>query len=400
MLDFLSLSSSGWIIQSVETIRKNLQDAVIAINPNIRTTAPSGLFNGWTDTSVAPVIETQQTAAELVNSISPQFQNEPLLNQWGAEFGLTRGDATRRSVYVTFYGAVGFYINKDLLVSTSDDKYKFKVIDGGVIGDSGLVTLWCVSTSDESYNVAMAVNSVVKIQTSIPTEYGVTCTNLIEGFLGSEQETLADYRTRCMLSQRRTGTGCIEYAKELLAIANGNQQRLISIQQTDAGYKIVCGGGDLMSIAGAIFKSGIDFTRLVESTESERNITQQIINAPDLYAIKFVLPVALTISVSLTWNTQATTLIPDSTVALNTSSLINDYINNLVVGQKINLLEIKRVFQDGFDTISDSRYLSKLEISVSVNGITATPDEGTELISIDSEGYTVCNVGNINVVRG
>jgi Baseplate J-like protein len=400
MLDFLSLSASGWIIETVETIRTNLQNAVVARNPNIRTTTPGGLFSGWLDTSVAPVRENQQSCAELVNSISPQFQNEILLNQWGSLFGLVRGDATRRSVYVTFYGATGFYINKDLLVSTADDKYKFKVIEGGVIANSGNVTLWCVSVSDEDYNVPMPANSVTKIQTSIPTDYGVTCTNLSEGFLGTEQETLEDYRARCMLSQLRTGTSCVDYAKELIAIANNNQQRLISIQPTDTGYKIVCGGGDLMAMAGAIFKSGISTPLLEHGIHAGRNQTQQVISHPNLIPVKFVLPVALTVSLTLTWNTQSVTLIPDSTVAGTTSQLIANYLNGLVVGQKINLLEIKRVFQDAFDSISDSRFLSKLAISLSINGITQTPDVGTELITIDTEGYPVCAVSSVSVVRG
>jgi hypothetical protein len=137
-------------------------------------------------------------------------------------------------------------------------------------------------------------------------------------------------------------------------------------------------------------------------TPNLRNITASINDYPDTYEVIFVNPPALTVAMTVTWNTISTNFVSPASVAQLASAALADYVNNVVVGQPLNILEMEQVFLESVASILPANLVSLLTISVSVNGIGVSPVGALiygEPSSAVQEGYFTTNSGMITVTQ-
>jgi len=392
----INMTVAGAIPRDAEEIRQSNYDGIAEINPDLAAFLPGSPQNAFSDTSVIPQSDCERMFVDLINSITPYAANEAILNQWGYLFGIERGLPTRPAVFVRFTGTVGFVISKDFIVS--DGTHQYQAAHGGIVNATGFVMIYCIATVDGSW--AIPENTVIQIVSSVYSPVVLACTNPIDGTAGTGEEILSAFRARNVTALQRTSTGITAYAKNLLYRVVGSQ-RLVSVKQSNFAVKVIAGSGDPYEIADAIFKSGLDVSRLLGSSIDEnRNIVVSIDNYPDVYNVLFINPPAQTAEITATWNTNNPNFVSDAAISAFVKTAINEYINSLPIGYKINVMELQRVFEDAVSTVIDRQFLSKIDFVVKIDGIVQLPDGGGELISGDFEGYFITDESKIIVQRG
>lgn len=135
-------------------------------------------------------------------------------------------------------------------------------------------------------------------------------------------------------------------------------------------------------------------------TPNLRNVTASINDYPDVYEVIFVNPPALTVAMTVTWNTISTSFVSPASVAQLASSALADYVNAVVVGQPLNILEMQEVFLEAVAGILPANLVSELEFSVSINGSGVAPTGSLiygEPNSSVQESYFTTNSGMITV---
>ena len=135
-------------------------------------------------------------------------------------------------------------------------------------------------------------------------------------------------------------------------------------------------------------------------TPNLRNITVTITDFPDTYAITFVNPPVQTVGIALVWNTDALNYVSPTAVAQLGIPAIVDYVNNVYVGQPLNIFEMQRVFENSISNIIPSYLVSRMVFTVTINGTVTAPLSGTGLIYGDSESYFETNSALVTVTQG
>lgn len=135
-------------------------------------------------------------------------------------------------------------------------------------------------------------------------------------------------------------------------------------------------------------------------TPNLRNVTVSINDFPDTYSIKFINPPVQTVRVEVTWNTIATNFVSAEAVAQAGEPAIADYINNIFVGQPINVFELQDTFQNAVAHIVPISLLSKMIFNVYINGIPSSPAPNSLLIYGDPESYFSTNAALITITQG
>lgn len=135
-------------------------------------------------------------------------------------------------------------------------------------------------------------------------------------------------------------------------------------------------------------------------TPNLRNEVVSINNFPDVYVIPFVLPPQQTVGVIATWNTDSPNFISAASVSNLAKAPLAAYINTIVVGQPINLIQMSTIFTESVSSVIPTEFLDRLVWSITINGITTAPQSGTEIVVGDPESYFFCTTANISVVQG
>ena len=131
-----------------------------------------------------------------------------------------------------------------------------------------------------------------------------------------------------------------------------------------------------------------------------RNVTVSVNDYPDTYNIIFVNPPVQTVAVTITWNTISTNLVSPTAISQLATPAIVSYINGITVGQPINTYELQDAFQNAVMPILPISLISKINYSVSINGIVTAPIAGTLLIYGDPESYFSTSNSLVTVVQG
>lgn len=390
------MAENGLQPRSAIDILNELISLVAAVNPGYTANLPGSLVEDISSTDVGAISLIDQARVDLVNSLTPFGANEFLLNQLGQVYGIQLGQPTNASVSVQFTGAVGFVVVRGFTVS--DGTNQFSVQDGGIINSLGTVTLFCVALNSGSFPIP--ANSVITLVTSVPGNVGLSCTNPLAGIQQTTEETWDNYRMRVLMAGIAASQGMARFLKTLLYKVTGVQTRLVSVRQISDQWQIIVGGGDPYDVGYAIFTALFDINNLVGSSHSERNEVITINDYPDHYDIIFTVPVNQTVDMHIVWDTTLTNFVSDTSVAGLSSSAIMNYINNIYVGDDINVIDMQTIFSLAVSTIIPAQYLSKLVFSVYINSILTPPSAGTSLIVGDPESYFTSVITGITVVRG
>lgn len=267
----VSYDAAGPVPKTSEELRADLVSRATELSPGITTDLPGSLIEDIVGTDVGALLIADQIRVDLINSVGPLKANMYMLNLLAQQAGIspqkTEGSTT---VPVTFSGPAGFVIPQGFLVS--DGTYTYQIADATVVLSSGVSSMvTAIATNTGSW--AVPVGSVNQILTSLPSDITLTCTNPVAGTPGGAPETNYEFRERVWESQMSTVQGYPGFIRQKLTDVNGVQARLVSVVQDGNSWIIMCGGGDIYEMAGAIFKSAGDIGRLKGTTVDVTGIT-------------------------------------------------------------------------------------------------------------------------------
>ncbi|EPN6925355.1 baseplate J-like family protein [Citrobacter freundii] len=267
----VSYTAAGPVPQTPESLREQLVSLAVQMAPGITTELPGSLIEDIVSTDVGALLICDQARIDLINSVGPLKANIYMLNLLAQQAGIapqkTQGATT---VPVQFDGPAGFGIPQGFVVS--DGIYTYTLNDATIIPSSGITPqVTCTATTTGAW--AVPAGTVTQIITSVPDEITLTCTNPVAGVPGLERESNYQFRDRVWESQMSTVQGYPGFIRQKLTDVNGMQARLVSVVQDGNSWIIMCGGGDIYEMAGAIFKSAGDISRLKGTTVDVTGIT-------------------------------------------------------------------------------------------------------------------------------
>jgi len=205
----------------------------------------------------------------------------------------------------------------------------------------------------------------------------------------------------------------------VVSITNANP----GVITTDKNHNYA--NGQVATVTGATGISGINGTPLTVTVISEksfsiginttssgaytgggklspvlRNVTVNIPDYPDTYAVPFVSPPQQTVTMAVTWNTTATNAVSAAAVSQLGGPALVAYVNSIAVGQPINLFELQAVFQQAIVSILPAQLLTRMVFAVSINGIATSPTAGTGIIAGDPESYFFTTLAGVTIAQG
>ena len=454
----VSYDAAGPVPKTAEELRSELVSRATELSPGITTDLPGSLIEDIVSTDVGALLICDQARVDLINSVGPLKANLSMLNLLAQQSGVaaqkTEGSTT---VPVTFSGPAGFPVPQGFLVG--DGTYTYQVSDATIISASGISSsVTCVATNTGSW--AVPAGSVNQILTSLPSDITLTCTNPVAGTPGGEPETNYEFRERVWQAQMSTVQGYPGFIRQKLTDLENVQARLVSVVQSGNSWVVMCGGGDIYEMAGAIYKSAGDISRLKGADLNVTGITNaspgvvttdithgfssgQVINIagvtgmvginnvpltitvlsphtfsigidttasgswtggglitpnlrnnvvtindwPDNYLIPFVIPLQQLVTIKFEWATESTNYLTDATISSLVSEPVIQYVNSIYAGKTLNINNIKDVFLQSINSTIDMSLITTLNVTVTVNGVIANVDVGTNIISGDPYSY-------------
>ena len=195
-----------------------------------------------------------------------------------------------------------------------------------------------------------------------------------------------------------TGSAPSGYNGTFVAIAGTSGSTLVWALVSNPGSATVLGSLS----AGIAFFNTTSLTWVSGGvlTPNLRNIGVTVLDYPDTYLIRYVNPPQQVVTMTVTWNTSSPNFVAPAAVAQLAAPALSDYINTIYVGQPINLLQMRSVFQAAVYAVLPPDLLTRLVFSVSINGVGTAPDTGTDIIEGDPESYLYAVPTGINVVQG
>ncbi|WP_158781581.1 ubiquitin-activating E1 FCCH domain-containing protein [Pantoea sp. BAV 3049] len=264
-------TASGPVPQTSDDLRAKLIEIATTLSPGLTTDLPASLIEDIASTSTGALLSCDQMRIDLINSVGPLTANNFLLNtlaqQYGAAPVKSEGLTT---VAVTFTGPAGFAIPQGFLVS--DGSYQYAVQDAVIVPSSGTTSpVSCSAMVSGIWSVPEG--TVTNIATSLPDDITLSCTNLTDGVPGGDAETPEQFRARVWEAGMSTVIAYPGFIRSRLTNVENVVTRLVSVIADGNAWVIMCGGGDIYSMAGAIFKSAGDISRLKGSSLNVTGIT-------------------------------------------------------------------------------------------------------------------------------
>ena len=131
-----------------------------------------------------------------------------------------------------------------------------------------------------------------------------------------------------------------------------------------------------------------------------RNEVVSVIDAPDTYAIPFIIPLQQIVKVNLVWNTNATNIVSNDSVISVGQAAIALYINGIYAGEPINLYELQYYFQNAVSALIPYQNLTRMVFTVYIDGVEVEAETGTGIIQGDAQSYLYTTNANITITRG
>jgi len=358
-----------------------------------------------TGTVLGALTVIDQAKVETLNNMTPYAANVFVLGQLGQIYlGQSQpGIATNTSVNVVFTAAsnVGWVIPNGFIITDGTNNYQIQV--GGVIGSGGTSgSITAIAVQPGSWSIP--ANTTFTAVTQPPSTVSITSiTNPLAGTPAGANETWAAFRSRVLMAGIAACVSGPRLIKTLIA-ALGVPLNLISVQQvtTGTGMLRVCVGGgiDNYEIANAIFMGVSNPASLAGSAVSSgRNVTVSLTDYPDTYSVERVQAPVQTVLLAITWNTTLANFTGGAAFPGLVQQPIADYINNLAIGQPINLLLINELFQQAVQNVLDASLIDVLDYTVTINGVVTAPTAGTWIVPGDAESSWSITTSAISVTQ-
>lgn len=153
------------------------------------------------------------------------------------------------------------------------------------------------------------------------------------------------------------------------------------------------------------FTCGINTTGLAYTsggvlTPNTRNVTVNLYDYPDTYAVTFVNPPMQTVHIGITWNTSSPYVVSAAAVNSLANIAVVNYINSIPVGQPINELTLEEAFKESIASVVPSELLVRLVFTYSINGVNASVVAGEKIVLSDPESYFYTTQSNVTITQG
>lgn len=268
----VTYDANGPVALTSDELRTMLVDEATALSPGLTTDLPASLIEDMASTGTGGLLSIDQMRIDTLNGVGPNSANLALLTlqaqQYGARAQMTEGYT---SVNVVFTGTPYYMVPKGFIVS--DGTYQYATTEAVTLRSSGTsASVNARATITGAW--AVVADSVVALGTSIPATITLTVTNPTAGTPASDAETNAQFRARIWNMGMAALQGSPEMIMGKVGEVDNVTSRLVSVVQQTDGWIVMCGGGDNVDMANAIFISSGDFTRLKLSSLNVTGITQ------------------------------------------------------------------------------------------------------------------------------
>lgn len=263
---------SGPVAQSADELRSILVSEATALSPGLTTDLPGSLIEDLASTSTGALISMDQIRIDLLNSVGPNTANLEMLTLLAQQYGLSaQNTAGLTSVNVVFSGTPFYMVPRGFIVS--DGSHQYATTEAVTIRASGQsASVNARSTQQGSWPVV--ANSVTTLITSVPSTISLAVNNPTAGTASGKAESVADFRARVWNAGMIGVQAAPEFISAKLKEVDNISARLVAVIQETDGWIVMCGGGDLVDMATAIFESAGDITRLKLSSLNVSGITQ------------------------------------------------------------------------------------------------------------------------------
>jgi hypothetical protein len=393
------ITAQGLQPQTPQNLRDQLTANVALTNPDYTANLPGSLIEDIASTDVGAIALCDQSKVDTVNSLTPYGANEPLLIQIGNVAGVPQGTPSNVTVGVQFSGSTpGYLVSQGTLLSDGTNYYALPSTIA--IATDGTASATAVAVN-ASQTTPPSAGTVTQIKTSIPPGITLNVTNASAGTPAAASESFQSYRARVLQANLAASVSTARFIKTLAGQVAGINPRLISVQQGSPGIKVIVGGTfDEYQMANAILQAVSDPSLLLGHTGGGTTVTVSLNDYPDTYSVVYVSPAAQTVTMTVTWNTSLANFSGGSAFPSLIQPVLAAYINQLVVGQPMNLLEMTNLVQAAIQGTLNPNLLTRLVFSVYINGTLTPPPSGYSDIPGDSESYFTALATGITVVQG
>ncbi|KMQ89982.1 hypothetical protein RF55_10318 [Lasius niger] len=391
------ISNSGISTTDPTTLRQNLVNLAEKLAPGVATDLPGTLVEDMASTATGALSQMDAAKVEMFGSFSPLTMNPQFLNVYGAQMGITRGTESNASAYLTIKGTSGTYLGTGFQFSDGQNIYATTTPTS--IPESGVLNNVYVSAIS-FFQTSPAANSITQVNTSLPTGGISSVTNPTAGTPGIAAETDASYRLRIWQSLQAQPQGSPTCVKNMIGNIDGVVKRTISCSVDPNGYRILVDGGDPSQIAGAIYASIFDISRLLGSAGNGKlgtTVTASVLDGQDQYNIQYIRPAQQQVTISISWGITLINAVDPNKLAQLAAPPVSDYINGLYAGQPISLAGVKQAFLSAFEQIADVSQLNLYQAKIFIDGAEESPAQGEELVYGDTEAYFVTTPDNISI---
>jgi hypothetical protein len=368
-----TLTAAGYIPDSVETIKDNLETEAVA-NVSGYAQLPSGLQENMIQESAITEIHIQDMVTDLLNGVGIGYANDFMFKQLGASFGIFIKDFQYGQVSLVFSGTAGKLIPKGTRVKNADGSIIVATTELGTISSTGIITILAETTMQLLTSIPV---SSMTIMVDVIT--GVTVTNPLVGTGGISAETIEAFKARVYTEIQSARSGNIARASSELNKLDGVNSRLIKFKPQFIlsgtnyyrGIECIVGGGDDAQVAGAILSAFLQTQNLISNpsnSETARTITKTINLYNSSFSVSFTRPkqivVGLTVTVTFNGYSSAQPIILGILSPVFTSTF-----SNIEVGSTVNTKYLDSLVIETFkDNNIDPEYVQDIAYSVTFAG--------------------------------
>lgn len=387
----LTIDDSGVHINTIEENQADQLAALQAMSPGIPSGMTATLEENVLATSALLMYQLDQSVAALLGSLNPAYAIEPVARNIGAALGVPAKTEGKSTVVVQITGNPGAFIPQGFAVKDSSGN-QFAVTSYNVIPAAGVLSVTMEAVEDGDVIVAP-----VSLTTVVTPRVGITSvTNPSASTAAQGAETMLQFRKRLNTAMQSQQAGVIPSIKTAISLVDNVILRTVRVIQTGTGIEVVAAGGDDYEVAAAIFANALDLDGLSSSaTDPAREMTINVIDGNDTYAVKFTRPESATIGITVTYSTVNS--VNQTSFATAAQTAVVDYVNAKPSGVGINTLELSSIIAAAVADQVPIGNISRMTFDFTVDGVSATPTNN--ILELLPDQYPVTDIGNLTFIK-
>lgn len=348
----MALTKEGYKKRTPGEIKEALINDLKEINASFLE-QPADIQNNLLDSSVVPLLQFENVAAEILNGFGPEYANDFIWLNLANSLNLTKKSRVKAQVELKFMGVPGTYIPVGTSVSV------FTTESSVVLGSTG--EAFVLATTEE--NIFAEPNTLTEIDEFIDENLSVTNPNA--SIVETPAEDIAELRNRARIILRSARKGSYDYAIARLNGIKGVNARLLKFRELDyniketgpdgetvlrnvQGIEAIVGGGDPYEVAGVLKDSFLETKKLISEPsngEESRSVNINIKYFRNTIPVAFTRPKNLNLSIKIGIQLKNNILTQTSAEGLLMEPFEN-YINSLELGESINKLTFDKLILD------------------------------------------------------